>query len=165
LPNTTLKDKLSLGEGRDRIDVSYFGAGHTNGDVVVAFPEKRIAYVGDLFPGKSMPVIDTANGGSGVAWPDTLARVASELKGIARIIPGHAVPPPGSPLGRWFTPADLQEYASFTRDLLSEVREAFKAGKTVDETVAGLKLRERYSSYNFDDARASVQAIYGELRN
>jgi len=165
LPNTTLKDKLSLGEGRDRIDLYYFGAGHTNGDIVVAFPGKRLAYVGDLFPGKSMPVIDAANGGSGVAWPETLARMVAELKDIPRIIPGHAVSPQGSPLGRWITMADLQEYANFTRDFLMEVQVAFKAGKTVDEAAAGLKLAERYPAYNFDNARASVQAIYGELKN
>jgi glyoxylase-like metal-dependent hydrolase (beta-lactamase superfamily II) len=164
LPDTTLADKLSLGDGRDRIDLSYFGAGHTNGDLVVAFPGKRLAYLGDLFPGKSMPVIDTSNGGSGIAWPQTLARVVAELKGITRIIPGHAVPPPGSPLGRWFTINDLQEYAGFTRDLLAAVQEAFKAGKTVDEATSGLKLSERYPAYNFDGARASVEAIYGELR-
>jgi cyclase len=165
LPGTTFKDKLSLGEGRDRIDLYYFGAGHTNGDIVVVFPGKRIAYVGDLFPGKSAPVIDTASGGSGVAWPQTLARVLAELKDIPRIIPGHAVSPPGSPLGRWITMADLQEYAGFTRDFLAAVQEAFKAGKTVDEAASGLKMAERYAGYDLTGARASVQAIYEELKN
>jgi cyclase len=164
LPTTTFQDKLSLGDGRDRIDLHYFGAGHTNGDIVVVFPGKRLAYLGDLFPGKSVPVIDPANGGSGIAWPETLARVVAELKGITRIIPGHAVSPPGSPLGRWITFADLQEYASFTRDFLTAAQEAYKAGKTVDEATSGLKLSERYPAYNFDNARASVQAIYDELR-
>ena len=129
---------MTLGEGRDRIDLYYFGAGHTNGDIVVAFPGKRVAYLGDLFPGKTVPVIDAANGGSLLAWPQTLARAVAELKGIPKIIPGHGVPPPGSPLGRWITMADLQEYSNFTRDFLAAVQEAFKAGKTVDEAASSL---------------------------
>ncbi len=34
-----------------------------------SFPEKRVAILGDLFPAKEAPVIDTANGGSAVAFP------------------------------------------------------------------------------------------------
>jgi glyoxylase-like metal-dependent hydrolase (beta-lactamase superfamily II) len=164
LPRTTFSDKLTLGEGRDRIDLYYFGAGHTNGDIVVSFPGKRVAYLGDLFPGKSVPVIDAASGGSGEAWPQTLARAIAELKGISKVIPGHAIPPPGSPLGRWITMADLQEYATFTHDFFAAAAEAFKAGQTVDQAVAGLRLSDRYPAYNFDNARATVQTIYDQLK-
>ena len=41
--------------------------------------------------------------------------------------------------------------------------DAFKAGKTIDEATAGLGLSPRYPAYNFDGARAAVQAIYAEL--
>ena len=33
LPKTTFKDKMSVFGGKDRIDLYYFGLGHTNGDV------------------------------------------------------------------------------------------------------------------------------------
>jgi cyclase len=164
LPETTFADRLSLGEGLDRIDLRYLGPAHTSGDIVVIFPAKRTAYLGDLFPGRTLPVIDTANGGSGLAWSETLAKAVPELQGIVRIIPGHAVPPAGSPLPRWFTTADLQEYVAFTRDLASAVREAFKAGKTANEAAASLTLREKYPTYTFDGLSATVAAIYGELR-
>jgi glyoxylase-like metal-dependent hydrolase (beta-lactamase superfamily II) len=166
LPSTTFQDTLSLGEGRDRINLYYFGAGHTSGDIVVAFPGKRLAYLGDLFPGKIVPVVDAAAGGSLVAWPQTLARALAELKelkGITKIIPGHSVSPTGSPLGRWITMADLEEYSNFTRDFLAAVQAAFTARKTVDEAASSLQLAERYPAYTFDNARAGVQAIYTEL--
>jgi glyoxylase-like metal-dependent hydrolase (beta-lactamase superfamily II) len=163
LPGTTFRETMTLGEGRDRINLYYFGAGHTSGDIVVAFPGKRVAYLGDLFPGKTVPVVDAAAGGSFVAWPETLARAVTELKGIPKIIPGHSVSPVGSPLGRWITMADLEEYSNFTRDFLAAVQTAFKAGKTVDEAVSSLQLSERYPAYNFDNARAGVQVIYAEL--
>ncbi len=164
LPDTTFADKLTLGDGADRIDLYYFGRAHTNGDIVVVFPAKRVAYLGDLFPEKMMPVIDAANGGSALAWPETLARAAAELKGVARIIPGHGVPPPGSPLPRWITAADLQEYANFTRDLVAAGQDAFKAGKTADQAAAAPTVRERYPAYSFDGAREAMQAIYAELK-
>src|SRR5258708_19372694 len=105
---------MSPGEGRDRINLCYFGAGHTSGDIVVAFPGKRLAYLGDLFPGKTVPVVDAASGGSLVAWPQTLERAVAELKGIPKIIPGHGVSPQGSPLGQWITTTDLEQSTNLT---------------------------------------------------
>jgi len=159
-----VRDRLSFLDGRDRIELFYAGPAHTNTDIVVAFPGKRIALLGDLFPGKMVPVIDVDNGGSGVSFPETLTKVIAELKGITRVIPGHAVPPPGSPLGRWMTIADLQEYADFTRDFLAAVRDGFAKGKSAAETAAGLALPDRYKAYALDAAPASVAAIYRELK-
>ena len=74
LPTTTFADRFGLLEDLDRIELYYFGPAHTDGDIVVVFPRKRTAYLGDLFPDKAAPVIDTTNGGSGIAFPETLAR-------------------------------------------------------------------------------------------
>jgi len=164
LPNKTFGSKMSLLSGIDRIDLYYFGAGHTNGDIVVVFPEKRVAHMGDLFPAKMAPSIDAANGGSGVAYPETLARAVAELRGITTIVTGHTTPPPGSPVRGMTTMRDLEEYAEFTRDFLAAVREAFQAGKSADETAAELKLPERYKAYGMERTRQSVQAIYAELK-
>ena len=41
LPKKTYKDKMTLLSGRDRIDLYYFGRGHTNGDAFVVFPALR----------------------------------------------------------------------------------------------------------------------------
>ena len=37
LPKKTYKDKLTLGKGKDQIDLYYFGPAHTNGDALVVF--------------------------------------------------------------------------------------------------------------------------------
>jgi glyoxylase-like metal-dependent hydrolase (beta-lactamase superfamily II) len=173
LPNKTFKDRLSLtvktvgeNEGTNRIDLYYFGPGHTNGDIVVVFPSLNTAYLGDLFPAKAAPAIDTANGGSAVALPDTRAKALATLQGVPDlkiVIPGRLPPPPGPYIPRWLTLKDLQEYVEFNRDFLSAVKVAIQAAKTVDEAVAGLKLPERYKNYGMDQARANVNAIYNEL--
>src|SRR5216117_1705705 len=50
----TFKDKMTLGSGKDRVDLYYFGRGHTNGDAWIVFPELRVAHAGDIFSGKNL---------------------------------------------------------------------------------------------------------------
>ncbi len=163
LPNETYRDTLSLFEGRDRIDLYHFGPAHTSGDTIVVFPALATAHVGDLFPRKSAPFIDRANGGSGVAYPDTLDSALAGIADVQRVMPGHAPPPTGSPVRGWTTWDDFREYAAFTRDLLDAARAAFEAGRSVDEAVAGLDLQPRYPDYDLSGTGRAVQAIYDEL--
>ena len=51
MPTKTFKDKMTLGSGADRIDLYYFGRGHTNGDAWVVFPALRLMHAGDIFSG------------------------------------------------------------------------------------------------------------------
>ena len=173
LPNKTVADRMTLFDGPDRMELYYFGRGHTDGDLIVVFPEKRVAYFGDLFPAKAAPVIDVGNGGSGVEFPKTLARAIAEIKGIARVVTGHdtsiavmANSASGSAIfanPRPMAWKDLEEYADFNRDFLAAVQEAIKAGKSAAEAAASLQLPERYKDYNMQNARANVEAIYKEL--
>ena len=58
LPKRTYKDKLSIGKGKDQIDLYYFGPGHTNGDTFVVFTALRTMHMGDMFPWKDAPLLD-----------------------------------------------------------------------------------------------------------
>src|SRR5262245_37344496 len=73
LPKHTYKDKMTLGKGKDRIDLFYFGPAHTNGDTFVVFPALRAMHAGDAFARKGLPLIDANNGGSAVEFGKTLA--------------------------------------------------------------------------------------------
>ena len=166
LPDTAFDDALSLLDGANRIDLYHFGAAHTDGDTVVVFPEKGVAHVGDLINGKAAPVIDTANGGSGVAYPDTLARLVAGIDGVDSVITGHgALPPiPGvHGMLQTMTWGDVAEYAAFNRDFLAAVRDARDAGKDAAEAAATLRLPERYAGYGMEQAEANVRIIYDEL--
>src|SRR6476660_1961867 len=68
----TFKDKMTLGNGADEIDLYYFGRGHTNGDALVVFPALRTAHLGDIFASKSIPIVDNANGGSVLHFSESL---------------------------------------------------------------------------------------------
>src|SRR5215510_13749855 len=90
LPKRTFKDRMTLGKDADRIDLYYFGRGHTNGDAFVVFPALRVMHAGDIFARKGPPLLDANNGGSGVAIGDTLTKAHDNIKGVDRIITGHS---------------------------------------------------------------------------
>jgi glyoxylase-like metal-dependent hydrolase (beta-lactamase superfamily II) len=76
LPKRTFGDTMTLGSGNDRIDLHYFGRGHTDGDAWVLFPALRVMAAGDIFSGKNIPFLDYNGGASGVEIPDTKRRRA-----------------------------------------------------------------------------------------
>ena len=89
LPTRTFTDRLSLLSGADRIDLYYFGPGHTNGDAIVVFPALRVAATGDLFARKWAPLVDAPHGRT--ASPNTnnqhkshAGQQCRERSGIAR---------------------------------------------------------------------------------
>src|SRR3984957_4084379 len=90
LPKLMFKDRMSLGAGKDKIDLYYFGAGHTNGDAWVVFPAVRVVHAGDMFASKQPPIIDTSKGGSGLRYPDSLAKAAAGITNVDTIITGHS---------------------------------------------------------------------------
>jgi cyclase len=154
LPGKTYKDRLTLGSGKNRIELYYFGAGHTNGDTFVVFPDLRVLHTGDMFAWKDAPLCDRSNGGSCVAFPQTLSKVIANITDVDTIIPGH------SPMQ---TPKDLQEYQQFLADLLTQAQAALTAGKTVDEAAAAFKV-DKYPGYKTERVKAAIQAIYDEMK-
>jgi cyclase len=155
LPTRTFSDSLTLGSGADRVDVHYYGRAHTGGDAWIVFPEARVMHTGDAFPNKGLPLMDRNNGGSGVAYPETLAK-AAQTPGVERLITGHG---PVMPI------ADLAEYAEFIRDLVRDVQAAKQAGRSIDEFVSSWQVPARYQGYAApppNTLRANAQVIWDE---
>ena len=156
LPGKTFKDKLSLLSGKNKIDLYYFGPGHTGGDALIVFPALKVMHSGDLFAGKQAPIMDTNNGGSGVAYPTTLAKAAKGIKGVETIIAGHT----NNPL----TWNDFKEYGDFMSEFVGAITKAKQAGKTADQAAAEIKLPEKYKDYNMGRLKADIGVVYGELK-
>jgi cyclase len=128
-PDKTFSDKLTLGKGKDQIDLYWFGAAHTNGDAFVVFKALRAMCVGDVMAWKMAPLIDPATGGSVIALPDTLEKAVKGIKNVDTVIEGHG------DVNTW---AGFRDYARFNRALL----DAAKAGlgkKTPEDIAASLK--------------------------
>jgi glyoxylase-like metal-dependent hydrolase (beta-lactamase superfamily II) len=172
-PKTVVTDQMTLFDGPDRMDLRYFGPGRTDGDLVVVFPEKRVAYLGDLLPSKAAPVIDRPRGGSGVQLPATLAAVIAQVTGIRTVVPGREPPTVGAigterpgaimPMTVTMSWKDLEEYADFARDFVTAARQAAPTSGSPPEAAAALQLPERYRAYGMETAAAAVIAIQAEL--
>jgi hypothetical protein len=107
-----------------------------------------------MFAWKDAPLCDRNNGGSCVAFPQTLAKVVAAIKDVDTVIPGH------SPMQ---TPKDLQEFQRFTADLSAHAQAAMKAGQSVDEAFAAFKV-DKYPGYKNERVKAAIQAVYDELK-
>ena len=157
LPTRTFSDRLTLGSGADRVELYYFGRGHTGGDAWVAFPALRTLHAGDIFLGQRVPFLDAENGGSGVDIPDTLQQAHDTIQGIDTIITGHS--------GQ-MTWADLNEWAAFNRDFLQVVRDGREQGQSVDDIAAAWTMPAAYAHYGEPNAmsvRRNVQVIADEI--
>ena len=155
LPKKTYKDKMTLGSGKNRLDLFYFGRGHTNGDTWIVYPSLRVMQTGDMFAWKDAPLLDKANGGSGVEYAATVRKAVAAAGNVDQLIVGH------SPLR---TVAELKEYAQYMDDLVNEVKKAKAAGKSAKDAADAIDLTTKYKGYKKDRQAAAVQVIYDEIK-
>jgi glyoxylase-like metal-dependent hydrolase (beta-lactamase superfamily II) len=159
LPTRAFSDSLIVGSGGDRVELRYFGRGHTNGDAWVIFPAQRVMHAGDIFSGKNVPLLDAINGGSGVEIAATLMKAADYADGkVDAIITGHSTQ---------MTVSDLREYSTFNADFVTAVRDAKTAGTTAEALAASWKMPEKYKGYAAPQParlKSNIDVILAELK-
>jgi glyoxylase-like metal-dependent hydrolase (beta-lactamase superfamily II) len=65
VPSVTFSDKMEIFPGPEKVELWYFGVGHTTGDAVVYFPKEKTAFVGDqIFLGRTQLIHSHKNGNS-----------------------------------------------------------------------------------------------------
>ncbi|HEY7289647.1 MAG TPA: MBL fold metallo-hydrolase [Vicinamibacterales bacterium] len=146
----TFKDKMTIGKGKDQIDLYYFGPGHTNGDAIIVFTALRTAHIGDLFAGKGLPLVDASNGGSVLHYPETLNKTYNGIRNVDTVINGHS-----NTTTTW---ADVKQFADFNQDFLTWAQSELKAGKTPEQAAGEWKVPEKYQGYS-----TQVAALFGGL--
>jgi len=163
LPDRTFKDKLTLLNGKDAIDLYYFGRAHTNGDTFVVFRNARVLHPGDAFASRAPGLIDAANGGSGVEWADTITKAASTIKNVDTVLPSHVVG--SNVLLKW---QDFVDWGEFNRLYVAHAREALKAGKTPEQAAMDFKPGEKFKDYTLTGGRGGAAGnfaiIFDELK-
>jgi len=161
LPKKTYKETMTIGTGKDEIDLYYFGPGHTNGDTFVVFKQLRTMHVGDIFAWKALPYVDAGNGGSVMQQGKSLSKAVATVKNVDTIINGHI------PVSTW---NDLKEYAQFTSEFAAFAEAQMKAGKTSAQASDAYKLDPKYKGYvvsvnpAFGGARANMDIAYNEMK-
>jgi len=133
LPRLTFADEMSVFVGGKEVRATHFGRGHTNGDVVVYFPELKLVHTGDLFlaqrprpdaSGRQRPpgapiYVDYAQGGSFFDWTRTLDGALALDFDTA--IPGH---------GPVSTKADVAKFRSDVETMRTRLAGLVKAGQS-----------------------------------
>jgi len=128
MPDRAFTDRMTLGSGDDRIELYYFGAGHTDGDAFIVFPARRAMAAGDIFAWKMAPLIDPKAGGSVLALPDTLEKAVKGIPDVDTVIEGHG------DVNTW---EGFRDYVQFSRALVDAAKTGM--GKTAEEIAADLR--------------------------
>jgi glyoxylase-like metal-dependent hydrolase (beta-lactamase superfamily II) len=150
--NITLENALRLYVGGKRIEVRYFGRSHTDGDIVVLFPDHRVLSAGDMFTfGDATPeLIDYAGGGSAKDWTRTLDGVLQ--LDFDSVVPGH---------GNVTTKQEVRKFRDSTLTLRNRVHDMLAQNKSRAEIEKMLR-----SDFHFADLHVmvSLDGMMAELR-
>lgn len=91
IPSVTFTDRMELYVDPQKVELWYFGKGHTTGDIVVYFPEDKVAFIGDqVFEGRPQ-LIHSYKGGNSFEHVLTLKKMFETLD-AEKFCSGHAEP-------------------------------------------------------------------------
>jgi len=154
-PAITFTDRLIFDDSIHRAELVMMGPAHTAGDGIVYLPKEKILITGDLFvhgnPWGNNVADENANYDRWLSILDTLISWNPTI-----VIPGHGEPT---------TTRELVNQRLYLADMLKQVRQAIRAGKTKQQTVEQVTL-DKHPVYgdNKVSTRRSVGAMYDRLR-
>lgn len=130
--------------GKDEIEFYYFGIGHTTGDLVVYFPEDKIAFIGDQYFSSRPQLIHSNKNGNTFDYVRTMTKMLETLD-AETFLSGHS-----DPVGRDAIEKGIQ--LMVTRQ--NKVKELVSMDMSLDETID-----------NFEKIEARlVTSIYNEIK-
>jgi glyoxylase-like metal-dependent hydrolase (beta-lactamase superfamily II) len=153
-PVRAFRNRLTLLEGRDAIDLYYFGPAHTDGDAFIVFREAGVMMAGDVFSNKVAPVMNLDWGGSPRDYATTMERAVTGITGVTRVISGHG------PVLAW---QEFVNYAEFNRRLLTHVEGAIASGRSWSEAQKSLVLPPKFAEYVLDKLDETLQDMFKGL--
>jgi cyclase len=152
LPDLTFRDGASLWAGERRIEIRHL-PGHSGSDSVVAVPDARVVFTGDLFSQRAIPGLRFARTDAWVQTLDGLIRSYPDFT----FVPGHGAP--GHAL-------DVRFFRDYLNGLRTSVARALREGKSgaaLLETVRP-QLAARYRGWaGFEEVDANIADVEREL--
>jgi len=124
LPVVTFNDKVTVHINGEDIRAIHFPKGHTDGDIVVFFPQSNVVHMGDDFFSGMFPFVDLDSGGSVQGLIADIAQIIPMFPPDVKVIPGH---------GPLSTLDDLRKFEDMLRGTLAAVAASMKQGKTLDQ--------------------------------
>jgi cyclase len=150
-PVIALDDRLVIQDGKQDVQISFLGPGHTDGDIVLYLPAMKIVFVGDLFFETAIPNVRDAHI---LQWMKTLSEIL--LLNADKFVPGH-----GKPGSR----KDVAAFLAYFEELKAMIQPAVERGDSLEQVLKDIQVPEKYSSYRFQHFfPANVQKMYAELK-
>ena len=117
---------LVLHLGGHEVRIYHPGPAHTQGDLVVYFPDERTIATGDLFLTNSCPAMDDGDMENWIAALDHMLALPVE-----HIVPGHF---------ELATKSELQRFRNYLSDLREQVAHMYKQGMPLERIQSALAL-------------------------
>ena len=104
-PNKTFRDSVSLELGGRKVELTHYGRGHTDNDIVAVVPDVHVVFAGDLVEQGAPPSFEDSYP---MDWPGTMGRILDVALGP--VIPGH-----GEVVGRSFVEGQLADLSALAQ--------------------------------------------------
>ena len=128
-PDQTYTDTWCQKVGKEKICLTYHGAGHTNGDSFVHFQHANIVHCGDIGFNRRHPYVDRSAGANMKSWMDVLDKALNTFEKETIYVFGHA----GPDYKITGTADELNKFRDYLGNVLKFVESEIKAGKSKEE--------------------------------
>jgi cyclase len=157
-PDKTYSDTWSDTVAGEKINLYYYGPGHTNGDSLVSFENKNIVHMGDLVFNRRHPFIDRTAGASISNWIKVLDKTMNKFDSKTTFVFGHALD------GYDITgkKEDLKAFQTYLANLLQYTSDQIKAGKSKDDILKATEIPGS-PEWKGDGIQRPLTAAYEEL--
>lgn len=144
VPSHTFRDKMDVFLGSQKVELWYFGVGHTTGDIVVYFPDEKTAFIGDQIFLTRPQLIHSYKGGNSFEHVKTLSAMLETLDAES-FCSGHS-----EMIGR----EEIMVHIRQMKERQKKVQSLVNNGKTLEEVKA---------EFEEDEGRL-VESIFSEIK-
>lgn len=89
VPSLTFRERMNIYPGTKKVELWYFGVGHTTGDIVIYFPEEKTAFIGDQIFLTRPQLIHSYKGGNSFGHVKALTKMLETLD-AEKFYSGHS---------------------------------------------------------------------------
>jgi len=157
-PNEVFETMLSKNIGKEKLNLHYFGAGHTNGDAFVHFKKANIVHLGDLVFNRKHPYVDRTAGANIGNWMKVLDKAATTFNDKTVFVCGHA----GEGYDIVINKADIKAFRNYLGKVLEFVAAEIKIGKSKEEILKATEIPGA-TEWKGEGIERPLTAAYEEL--
>ncbi len=144
VPSLTFRDKMDIYLGSKKVELWYFGVGHTTGDAVVYFPEEKTAFLGDQIFLTRAQLIHSYKGGNSFEHVKTLTKILEKLD-AEKFCSGHS---------EITNRKAVMSHINQMKRRQEKVKDLIEKNKTIEEIIKEFKENEG----------RLIEAIYNEIK-